>query len=552
MLTNTVTSLLIIAIISLLRFRKKFDNILIPAIIFAISFIFYRFLLEWKNGSEYITTLIWDSSRSGDIKIDILSNSANYLLILPFFTITIIALINNLFFRFEDKKRNFSALLILNLLSFIMLIAGNNLIQIITFVFVIDILSQLFIKDIYASRRYSIYNLIADMGLFLIMAMLKGKLNTLDVGSIAHYYENGRHRDFIMFVLMISLFIKFGFFLFQSYMLDLKSTKFHRLVLIPCLSTPMVALILLLKFYPLLVVSPSFDICLNIVVCSTMIWGTIGMIVVNNLKEKTVYFNMLIISMLAKLLQSSDFVWNISMSIMLIQNFGFNLCLYYIHYFSGRKNSLSTITNVNKLAIKTLIVVYILISGTFFTELNSVINEANSRWIYTFFVLFILSWSHVFAQILSFDDNQEKNKFDFYPFLILCIYVFISSYLLIQTQNWDILTVFAVIFTIMLFVYPLKNIFENKKLNFRLQKIDFFAHIYDIIVVNPIKIMGRWLTVLFDFMFIEKTVTAMCSSLNSFTIRIFRKVSRHVVLYYLVNLLLAILVVLWCFLRGNK
>jgi hypothetical protein len=61
-----------------------------------------------------------------------------------------------------------------------MLICTNNLVEIITFVFIIDILSQVLIKDVYASRRYSIYNLIADMGLFLIMAMLKGKLETLE------------------------------------------------------------------------------------------------------------------------------------------------------------------------------------------------------------------------------------------------------------------------------------------------------------------------------------------------------------------------------------
>ena len=250
--------------------------------------------------------MLWDSSRSGDIKIDIISSPTTYGLILPFFIITLIALFNNLLFKFEQHKKSFAAILIFNLISLIMLIAGNNLIQIITFVFVIDILSQLLIKDIYASRRYSIYNLIADMGLFLVMAMLKSKLETLEVGNITNYYQTGRHRDFIMFVIVISLFIKLGFFLFQSYLLDLKNTKFHRLILIPYLSTPMVALILFMKFYPLLIISPSFNLCINIAVSLTMIWGAIGMVVINNLKEKTVYLNMLIISLLVKMIQSTN------------------------------------------------------------------------------------------------------------------------------------------------------------------------------------------------------------------------------------------------------
>ena len=221
MLANTVTYLLFIAIFSLLRFRPKFDKFIIAGLTVACLWVFNRFCLDWQLVTESITTLVWDSSKSGDVKIDIVSNRYNYMLIFPFFVITLLSLLNNLLFKFEDKKRIFSAILILNLLSLILLISTTNLVGIITFVFVIDILSQFFINNTYASRRYSIYNLIADMGLFMIMAMLKGKLDNLEIGNIAHYYETGRHRDFIMFAVIISLFIKFGFFLFQSYLLDL-------------------------------------------------------------------------------------------------------------------------------------------------------------------------------------------------------------------------------------------------------------------------------------------------------------------------------------------
>ena len=101
-------------------------------------------------------------------------------------------------------------------------------------------------------------------------------------------------------------------------------------------------------------------------------------------------------------------------------------------------------------------------------------------------------------------------------------------------------------------IYPFKFLFENKALNVKLQKIDFFAHIYDITIVNPIRIIGRWLTVLFDFMFIEKTLTTMVASVNSFTIRTFRKSVRHWGIYYLFNFILAVLIVICCFIKENK
>ena len=551
MLTNTVIYLLFISVISLLRFRTKLDKFVVYVTPFACLYIFYLFCLDWISGSESVTSLIWDSSKSGDIKIDIISNPANYRLIFPFFIITLITLFNNLFFRFEDKKRIFSAILTLNLLSLIMLICTNNLVEIITFVFIIDILSQVLIKDVYASRRYSIYNLIADMGLFLIMAMLKGKLETLEISNISHYYETGRHRDFIMFVIMISLFIKFGFFLFQSYLLDLKNTKFHRLVLIQYLSTPMVALILLMKFYPLLVVSPSFDLCLNIALGLTMFWGTIGTIVINNLKEKNIYLNMIIISLIVKLLHSVDFIWNMDLSFMLILGFTFNICLYYIHYYLGRENNILSVTNSNQSGLKIVTTTYLISGIAFFSEVPLITNDTNLIWIYTFMILFTLASAHIFSQVL-FLTNKQSNEFDFYPLVTLLICI-ISDILIINLHpNWLYIFSFAFSFLILIKLYPLKGVVSNASLNSKLQKIDFFSHIYDILIVQPVKIAGRWLTVLFDFMFIEKTITTMFSSLNGLTIRLFRKSARHWGVYYIFNIVLAVFIVLLCFFKEIK
>ena len=121
MLSNTVTYLLFIAIVSLLKFRQRFENFIAAIVLFAATWVFYLFMTDWDITGSSTFTLLWDSSRSGDIKIDIVSSFNNYQLVFPFFVITIIALIHNLFFRYEDKKRNLSAILILNLISFIML-----------------------------------------------------------------------------------------------------------------------------------------------------------------------------------------------------------------------------------------------------------------------------------------------------------------------------------------------------------------------------------------------------------------------------------------------
>ena len=164
MIANIVLVLLILGIFPLWKLRRRYDNIIVSISFLLVSALFFYFIRSWQTGTESSFLMLWDSSASGDIKISVNSTLLNYAVIFPFFVVAVVSLFNNLFFRYEKKKRAFSSLIILMLVSFIMLISGDNFIQVITFVFVIDILSQILIQDVYAGRRYGIYNLAADMG----------------------------------------------------------------------------------------------------------------------------------------------------------------------------------------------------------------------------------------------------------------------------------------------------------------------------------------------------------------------------------------------------
>ena len=106
MLANTVVYLLFIGLASLLRVRVKSDKFIVTLITFATFLVFYFFYQDFRIGNETVTTLLWDTSRSGDIKIDIISSLSNCRIVFPFFIITLLALLNNLFFRYEQNKRN--------------------------------------------------------------------------------------------------------------------------------------------------------------------------------------------------------------------------------------------------------------------------------------------------------------------------------------------------------------------------------------------------------------------------------------------------------------
>ncbi len=534
MLNETVLYLFLIGLLSLVHTNRRYDFVLSLMITLFFSLIFFFFLADWKTGLDTVHTFILDKSYDTNIKIDIVSSKQNYILIWPFFVMTGLALINNLFFKYEAHKKTFSALLVLNLLSFILLIAGNNFIQIITFVFVVDIFNQLFVQNMNVGRRFSLYNLVADMGLFLVLAMLEGKLMSLDVGNISQYYETGKHRDFIMFVLMFSLFIKLGFFFFQGYWLDLKNANFHNLYLLPFLSTPMAALILFVKFYPLLVVSPSFIPLLNVMVGLTMLWGGLGIILSPQIKEKFIYFNMLLLAFLVKLIERSDFQWNLYFSCLLILTFLFNLSFYYLHDIIDREQK-------NKFVFSCVVLTLLNLIFTSCLQIRELLTQKTIFWILGFAALFLLCFLCMIRELLTKTKsnifNQAKDSHLFAIIFLINLCAFAISYKLGKHYLSACLVLCSL--PILYFFNPLFAI--RKRISFEMKDIDFFSALYHKCILLPLKNAGVMLNILTDFIFLERTFSPLINSANSVVIRGYRKFSRYGLFYYFLCLVFGLL-----------
>ncbi len=542
MLHETVIYLLMIGAFAILVQRaSKYDGWLTSALTCFVLLIFYFFLSDWHLGTEHIQTFAFKNAQNDNLKLDILSNKQNYALICPFFINTLLALINNLFLKLEEHKKRFLGLLIFNLISFIMLISGNNLIQLMTFVFTIDIIGCLLVENTNAAKKYSLYNLVSDMGLFLILAMLQGKLVNLDVGNIAHYYETGHHRDFIMFILMLSLFIKFGLFLFQGYWVDLKNAKFHRLYFLPFLSTPMAALILFVKFYPLLVVSPSFLPFLNTILILSMIFGTLGAVFMPSIKEKFAYFNMLQLSFFIKLVEQADFVWRIEFSKLLICFFIFNLCLYAMH------NALERSKVQNKRTLICLICSFIF-NLTAVSLILLTLNVSSFQvWTWSYLILLFGSVSHMLKSLYAKWKIAEdkENHTDSYSLIFTLAVLGSSFYFCInELAQIEILSVLFSGILIFWFVNPFKYITRSPSFAGYIQNMNF-ALLYKYFITNPLKHAGFISDIAIDFIFLERTLWPLATRFGTLTVRGYRFISRQGFLYYFLCLTVGIGIILY-------
>lgn len=531
MLHETVLYLLMIGIFAVLvRNAPKYDSWLVSVLTGFTVLVFYLFLSDWHLGTESGRTFAFQNAQNDNLKLDIISQKQNYALVFPFFVGTILTLLNNLLLKFEEHKKRFLGLSLFNLTALIMLISGNNLIQLMTFVFVIDIITFLLIENVQAARRYSLYNLVSDMGLFLVLSMIQGKLINLDVGNIAHYYETGHHRDFIMFVVCISLFIKFGLSLFQGYWNDLKNVKFHRLYFLPYLSTPMVGLILFIKLYPILVVSPSFLPFLNTILILSMIFGALGAVLMPSIKEKFVYFNMLQISLLIKLVEKSGFIWNSYFSNLLIFFFMFNLCLYTLHYVLTRQHPR------NKVSLIYIIGIFVINIISIFLTLAAVKSPDTKLWIICYILLFALSVSYMltrfYPKLKVLSQNTVKST-DFHLFLLMAGELSISFYFCRnEISNIGVIFGSLIFLGLLFFLNPLKYITLSESFIKWIQNTNFSVLLYKKLIVLPLKHVGILSNILIDFIFLERTLWPIINKVSMFVVKFYRVLSLHYLMYY--------------------
>ena len=340
--------------------------------------------------------------------------------------------------------------------------------------------------------------------------------------------------------------------------MDLKSAKFHRLVLIPYLSTPMVALILFIKMRMFLAESHTFYLVFNILLGMTILWGAAGAAVIRGLKEKSVYFSMMIVALLVKLSEENGFVWNLSFSWLLICGFLFNICIYYLHYYANRENNLALLFRRQRkisLALYAVCVVAIFLMMAFSVCLAGFYSADTALWIYGFALLFLPTAANMFLQTIK---NVEQNTdvlsaqtVDRRPLPMLLLIVSLSAAAVcLNDASWYPAIAAGGLFVVLMWIRPQRWLIKDSLCE-KMQNADFFSGGYNIIIARPIKFIGRVLTLLVDFVFFERTLVSTVMLSAGIVVRGFRQINREGVLRSVLFVLAAFLILAIYFLRSR-
>lgn len=527
MIIYTVLLLFVIGALSSIKAGVKVDKALAFVSFTSLFIVFADFYESMLEGITHTFSFMWNASQGQDIQFDIVSNPYNYALILSCFAVTVLACLHNVLFRYEERRAAYNAVLCFNLIALILLITSNNFVQLISALFIADILALFLMKNSEPCRLFGMMNMLADMMLFMVLAMINARVNSLDLEQVLLYQKIGLHTDWAALVGLTAIFIKFGFWIFQAGVLELKNIRFHRMQNVLFISSPFAALLLLIKFNALWRVSAYFTMYLDIMCIVTGIWAFGNSIWVNNFKAKAIYWMTAFWALMVELLRLSDFEWVPEYSRLILEMYVFMTALYLLYFYNNRRNLTTQmmqlrLTHKKRLASILLIIMLMIMASA--QTLSVVYNQENRAYVLGFAALFLLSVAIVIGQIYFYQGRrhvgvQHDISFKWFVFIelvALCFWL-LRTVRIEDYAVWGSVTVFSAL-VMLLPTQQLRKLYDVPFL----QKDKLLEGLYRKIV-RSLRMFGRLAGLLIDRFLLEKVMLSAAIAVSTTCTRMFRR-----------------------------
>ncbi len=550
MILNTIAGLGFVSLLGFLRVRMRFDRGIAWFMLLCSVLLFANYTSLVIDGVVNGFSVIWYEAKIGDITIDFFPKSVSNQLIMPIFFVSILAIFYNNVFRYEEKRSIFNSLIIINFISLSLLICANNYVQLITSVFISDIIGYIVLRDVDSSRRYVIYNFLSDMCLFMVFSLVCGRLHSLDISQLITYKEIGSHKDFVSIVTAIALFIKIGAFSFHTYLLDASNARFQRTSTICTIFAPLSGVLLLLKLHNLLIVSDLFIPIFKIMSALTFVAGIIFFIIKNNIRQKMIYFNMANWGCLMIMIYKNSFEWSIGFSYYYIFMFLYNIMFFKLYLYQNREDNVDEMISakeMNKEPMYTTLVLITLLSNLFLV-INYSISMHVSSFIPMYLALLIvisisIILNHIYKSPLHRRlDSLNSNSLRVLAFIVNLIIIAISTYHFKAYNNIN----FAIMIGFILLIYlPIFSKLRQLYSVSFLQNKDISYKLYYYLITAPIMRVSRMMWLLIDTVFYDRVIKTTTNYINKSAISLFfkfnKKNSTTIIAYILIGILIFII-----------
>lgn len=489
----------------------------------AVSYFIYR-LSQLGTAPDLYLNCPWLKIPNLAVNLEIVVNAGNIYLVFALSILALLVLLQNTFGA-DNAKNSLNGLVLLNLLSSLMLVFAGNYVQMLVAVGVCDVLVFSAVNNIEAKKKYIYANFLADIGLVSIFAVILGQGGGLELEKLSGYARFGHHKDFVAILLLLCIFAKTGLFLFHGAYTEMRTLGFNRLNYVLFTATPLTGYLLLLKTESLLQISPFSYPLLKIFALSSVLWGAWGALAIDNLKQKAVYFALMFWGLVYAFAAFGSRLGSLEFASLLTAAFLFGQVLMLICAAASNETQVSETGGFLKSLRFTFLLAFLVLAA-FFSVLLKIAESC--PWLAGgYALLFAAASAHVLSQILLGESRADERvqamlKNPSLPSwlpvaaaaAVLCWYFRLSPL-------W--LLLFLLVWPGLFFLRPLRKL-DALYDNDALQEADYVGTAYELLIITPVKVIGRllWLTV--DFVFIERTIISSVQNALGFMIFLFRRI----------------------------
>lgn len=540
MIFQIFVCLLLLALLSLLAAKSRLYRPGAAIIVVSGGYMLFRLWEAFRLRETSAFIYEWLSYRGLQAVLNLSSNLELEQMLMPLFAVSLLVVYYNSIYRPEEQRLTVCSVTLLNMASFILLADSADFIQLMVGSCAFTLWGFYLINEPEAKRKFIFYGFLGEMALFTALSIVYSRLGSISLGNIENYRAAGEHKDLVAILLLFAIIVKAGIFPLQNQLQDLRSLTFSRLLSYCFTSAPLAAFVLFVKLHPLLLLSGLTVPVLQGLLAVTLVWGTAGSIIIDNLKAKVLYLNMIfysfVLAMLADNWQSfgQTAVW------MFLPVFMLNLVLIMVNLSSSNETYVSQMGGFAR-RLKWTLGLSLAAVLLFISSVLRFAIEVPLLFVAPFLSGMLVGLAQIFHDIYlaksHADERVEallKNVGPEYwlPVLLIGSFVCWQNGLALSPAVWGGLVAFVIV--MLIGPFSLAGRWADTE---EIQEADLTERLSLIFVLEPLRLLGRILWVAVDFVVIERSIIGTVSDTTRFMVGGLHKIQNTAWANYLLMVL---------------
>ena len=498
--------------------RRRVWSVLILLALSALSYFFMNSININEQGTFLYQWLPYNTIKADFSLISTLKMRQMYMALV---LILVGSVYLNTIYRSENHSLHFNTLLLLSFISLILLVSSHDFLQLMFASSLFSIINFYMPDVVLAKRKSLIFNFLAEMSLFIGLSIIYGQTGSISFSEINSFFNAGRHRDLVGFLLMFAVGCKSGLFLLNGQYYDLKHATFNRTISIMLLSSPICGAVLLLKLRQFFEASDLASQVMPFWCQISILTALLGVFLKNNIKSKNISFGLMIYAFMLHLIyKDTSLFYNMVPNLLMVLAQTYAIFILMKDQLPEDMDIFDFGCLKQNLKISSAPIILMLLS--IISGLSYYMQSAYGK---VFSCLYLFSLLVVLKMICSSSDCNQvptqniKRTILFY----LLPMTIISIWILYYNQAWSNFGAIKIFFVVMILAILSPAEFFRQIGRKKLLRIDILSAIYAVVIIKPLQFFGRILWLAFDVVVLERSIIASISKTSQIIVGIMHK-----------------------------